>query len=976
MQRDQRQGQILIERGLLPQETVRSAFEMPRSSSEDLCWVLVNNGYLANELAQQIRGEVQQQLDQLNRGLQHSIASQSHFSIEAPNVVNALTALRQKALSAYQQVFRSDPRFSPHADVVFIQGQQLGVGGMGVVYQVEDKRLDRQAALKLLKADEKDPNGVRRFWREARITARLDHPAIPPVYESGTTTSGENYLLMRLIAGGTLDDQIKEYHREGRPQKGLRKLIEVLIKVAEAVAYAHSRRVIHRDLKPANIMVGQFGEVMVMDWGLARDLTEDEDSRWLDTKKAVLSPEVVGSGLTQSGEILGTPGYMSPEQARSEEIDERTDVFSIGCILAEVLTGKPPIEGATAIARVKATMSGHVVLPASRISRIDPELQSITADSLEFNRDDRIESAAMVAFDLRAYLSGDEVLSHDYSAGERLRRWLRSHSVVVVVVTLALVFVLLAGLFFLQIESAKANQALAEKAEQRMTETMTNLSKAEALVRRRARPELILQCTEPALKAGGRKEWLLLNVAKIYRDAKLPDRARVLLEESVSHYPPGFEALHFLHQIELEHGTNISQMRAYKRFLAVAENLNDERNEYFLRALALKAKQRGDEAEALKQYARIESELGVLRGSDFNERGKCLVALKRAKEGYGAYSRAVELNGNKHEFWTNRAKVLHSMRKYREALSDVNRSVSLNGHIIETLIVRSQVLQKLKNLDAALKDIQRVIGLNPRYAKGYCERGIIRSNMGQYAGALEDLNKAISLAPDESLFYYSRANIHCQSGRFDLGLKDFDLALKKNPDFPDCLKNRGRLHRQNNHLGKALADYNQALNLVPDRVEILRLRCNLLIYMRRYDDALVDANRVIELNYRTSGSYFNRGAIYSSIGRHKEAIQDDTEAIKRSVPGELNDDIYFNRGMSYRALKQYQMAVQDFTAALNIKPGYAQACYQRGMTYRDMGKYQLAIFDLRKTLNLAPNNPQASAIRKMINDCERQRRGQ
>lgn len=979
MQRDQRQGQILIERGLLPKETVQTAFGTPRSASEDLCGVLISNGFLTIELAQQIRGEVQQQLDQLSLRLQHSAASQSHFSIEplhSTKSIDARGALRQKALVAYQQVYSNDPRFSPHADVVFIQGQQLGKGGMGVVYQVEDKRLDRQAALKLLKADEKDPYGVRRFWREARITARLDHPAIPPVYESGTTTRGENYLLMRLIAGATLDTQIRDYHSQGRPRKGLRQLIEVLVKVAEAVAYAHSRRVIHRDLKPANIMVGQFGEVMVMDWGLARDLTEDEDSGWLDASKMRTDSGSVNSGLTQSGEILGTPGYMPPEQARSEDIDERADVFSMGCILVEILTGKPPIEGKTAIERIKATLDGRFILPAMRARKIDPELQSISADSLEFNRSDRIESAAMLAVDLRAYLSGEEVLSHDYSASERFRRWLRRHSIGVVLATLALVFVMFAGLFFLQIESAKANQAVAEKAEQRMTETMTNLSKAEALVRRRARAKLIIQYTEPALKAGGRKEWLLLKVAKIYLDAMLPDRARVLLEESIALYPPGFEALYFLHQIEVEHGTDISQERAYQRFLKVAEKLGDESNEFYIRALANKAQRQKKYWEALKQYRRIEKELGILRGSDFHERGKCLVEVKKLEEAEEAFLRAAELNGNQWEYWANRAAVLYQLGRYPAALNDINRSLSLNDNVIESLMTRSDILQRLKNNVAALKDVERVIQLDSSYAMGFNERAILRSNLGQFGGALEDANTAIRLSPENGVFYYNRGNLHCQSNRFDDGLKDFTTALQKDPDFVDCLKNRGRLYNRKGQYQKAIVDFTRAVKLAPKRADILIHRCEAYTYLTLFEKALADANRAIELNNRTYLSYYRRAVVYSSTNRFREAIRDFTSAIQASKRNSGNEYAYYNRGICYRALNQNALAIQDFSRSLAARPRDAEVCFRRGGTYMAMGNYRAAITDFKNCLQIAPNNPKAEEIRRMIIKCQRQLRGQ
>lgn len=978
MQRDQRQGQLLIERGLLAPEMVRTAFRLPWANNEDLCAVLIKNGYLAQKLAQQIRDEVAQELARSEAQIYNSAQSQSHFALESLPQLNSENPAtqRQKALTAYKAVFSQDPRFSPHADVVFKQGKQLGVGGMGVVFQVEDTRLDRQAALKLMKAEQNDPDETRRFWREARITARLDHPSIPPVYESGTTTSGQNYLLMRFIEGRTFAESIKDYHLHGRAEKTLRSLLEVLLKVAEAVAYAHSRRVIHRDLKPDNIMVGQFGEVMVMDWGLARDFSEKVDSGRRSYAQTRADSSDQTGGLTQSGDILGTPGYMSPEQARSQEVDEKTDVFSLGCILVEVLTGAAPIEGKTAVERIRATLNGEIILPGQRRRGIAGELQSICAASLALDSQSRMESAALFAENLKAYLSGERVSSHHYSLNERFKGWLRRYSVSVVVTMLALAFMLVGGLVFLQMESAKANQALAENAEKRMTETVTRLSKAEALARRRARSELIFEHAEPALKAGERKEWLLLKVARIYADAKLYEACRVLLEEVISRFPPGFEALHFLHQIELESGTKASQKKAYERFLSVAEKLEDDKNEYYLRAMALKAHENKDYKKALRYFQRIEDDLEIERSSDFYFRAKCYEAQKLLEKAYNEYSRAVDLDASRWEYWSDRAGVLYQLRRMYPALNDVNRALALNSKDVESLLIRSDILQNLGDRESALKDVEKVIVLAPKFAMGYNERGLIRLNKKQYVEAIKDLSQAIELSPEDPIFYLNRGTAYCQSKRYEEGLRDYNRALQRDPDFVECLKSRGQVFVQRRNYEKAVVDAEKAFNLSPKRLDLMLFYCQTLTYVGRYDQAMIYANKMLGGNYRNFDSYFCRGVLYFTKSRYPSAIRDFTAAISASGGGQVALNAYFNRGICYRSQNQNSLALRDFSQAIAFNPRNPEAYYRRGDTHFALRNYQAAYGDLAKALQLAPNNPKANQMREMMKRCQSRLRGQ
>jgi serine/threonine-protein kinase len=218
--------------------------------------------------------------------------------------------------------------------------EEIARGAMGAVLRVHDPELDRILALKILLEEHRlNPEIRRRFLEEARLTSQLQHPGIVAVHEQGTMADGQPYFTMKLVEGQTLATLLPE--REN-PLDQLPQWLSIFEQVCQTIAYAHSRGVIHRDLKPSNIMVGQFGEVQVMDWGVAKHLINADEKANLLTSTKDFSWGCSEAKQTSIGCIVGTPDYMAPEQARGEEIDPRADVFGLGAILCEILTGTPP----------------------------------------------------------------------------------------------------------------------------------------------------------------------------------------------------------------------------------------------------------------------------------------------------------------------------------------------------------------------------------------------------------------------------------------------------------------------------------------------------------------------------------------------------------------------------------------------------------------------------------------------------------
>jgi serine/threonine-protein kinase len=290
--------------------------------------------------------------------------------------------------------------------------EEIARGGMGAVYLAIDRTLRRQVAVKLLLSRFEGGSAVaRRFVDEAHIAGQLQHPGIPPIHDLGTLPDGRPFLAMKLIKGQTLDDLLDERTDPGADRG---RFIAVFEQVCQAVAYAHARRVIHRDLKPQNIMVGAFGEVQVMDWGLAKVLGETKMGRVPTDSDARVATEILSArdsdgSETQAGSVLGTPAYMAPEQAVGaiEQVDERSDVFGLGGVLAVILTGWPPFVSDSAESTRLLAARGKVeeCFALLDICGAEPELVALCKRCLSPEREDRPASAGVVASavaDLRA----------------------------------------------------------------------------------------------------------------------------------------------------------------------------------------------------------------------------------------------------------------------------------------------------------------------------------------------------------------------------------------------------------------------------------------------------------------------------------------------------------------------------------------------------------------------------------------------
>jgi eukaryotic-like serine/threonine-protein kinase len=287
---------------------------------------------------------------------------------------------------------------------------QVARGGMGIVYAAEDELLQRRVALKVLEVSGSAGELANRLIREARVLARLEHPGIVPVHDAGTLADGQVFYTMKFVEGQRLDDYIQSM--ASTPDR-----LRIFLHICDAVAFAHVRGVLHRDLKPANVMVGSFGEVLVMDWGLAKILADavETDSRCPDaatTRGASSEHGMISSGkplaTTGHGSVMGTPGYMSPEQARGEIelLDARSDIFSLGALLRYLLCER---------------------LPSHSSTRLERSLEAICTKACAQEREQRYAAVQDLAADVSRYLDGIAVSAHSESIFDKLARFYRRY---------------------------------------------------------------------------------------------------------------------------------------------------------------------------------------------------------------------------------------------------------------------------------------------------------------------------------------------------------------------------------------------------------------------------------------------------------------------------------------------------------------------------------------------------------------------
>ncbi|MDF1665875.1 MAG: protein kinase [Planctomycetota bacterium] len=680
------------------------------------------------------------------------------------------TEFANRVKSVYKEAFDRDPLLAPHTPIALEVVEKLGQGGMGAVFRVKDHRLGRFAALKVLS----DPNerSTLRFLNESSITSRLEHPCIPPVYEAGKTPDGQHFILMKIIEGQTLSKEISEYHKQGRPPEKLEELLAVLVKVGEAIAYANEHAIIHRDLKPANIMVGRYGEVMVMDWGIAKDLEESRnpgeslDFGYTTCAQADESGRLRAEVNVGSGQVLGTPGYLSPEQARGDFLDARCDVFNLGVLLTLLLTGELPTPGDSENSMLAAAIAGITRTPLELDPEVPPELSSLAKKALEVKVQHRLSSAKSFVKNLKAYLSGKDLEVHQYSRTEKILRAAKRQPGGLIGLTLLAILLAITGLYIgeinrsaraedqvlrqqlesqLQIKAVGLAKQSAELNAKRAREALTLFNSARAAVDHHKDVKVIQRAIHGALAASDRSQMSLVTAAKIYNDAHMLEDLRPILLEITQRFPPAYHSLYQLHKLQLEKNYLEQQIpKSSPHLQRLIELAKDEKqsNEYTLFA------------QAIEQHQ-----------------------LKNFGEAIHLYNQAEKHNQHMAPLYIYRAHAYLLTGERKKGLADANKAIRIEPHSSLNHCFRATINIKSKNFKNALLDSKTALALAPKNPKLHFKQGRIHEALGMNKEALHDYRNAIKLKKNFFKARYSRAKLFEHIGQAENAIREYQLML-------------------------------------------------------------------------------------------------------------------------------------------------------------------------------------------------------
>jgi serine/threonine-protein kinase len=849
---------------------------------------------------------------------------------------------------------------------------EIARGGMGAVLKGRDPDLGRDVAIKVLRDDYRGrPEMVRRFVEEAQIGGQLQHPGVVPIYELGTFADRRPFFSMKLVKGQTLAALLAG---RSSPAADLPRLLAIFEAVCQTMAYAHTRGVIHRDLKPSNVMVGAFGEVQVMDWGLAKVLPRgglaDDATAGQVREETVIATARSGSNADQShvGSIMGTPAYMAPEQARGEvdRLDERCDVFALGSILCEALTGRPAFTGRDAGEVQRKAALGDTADALARLASCgaDADLIDLSKDCLAREREDRLRDASAVA---------DRVTAHIAGVRERMRRAElatveeRARRRLTTVVAASLLALTTAGglgaAYYLQ-----QRQAVAARVALALKEATLLRDQAEAHPDDPARwPAALegLKRAEMTLADGGDAEArrALADLRdRVQAGADAADRDRILLDALVevraakgdddrlateAAYADAFREAGMdvialtpdeagarikarprsvalaiatalddwatLRRVELRDATGASRLTEAARIADPDPWRNDLR-----RAL--------DRADTSERLAALKALAGSARFDELHPATLVLLGNGLAGAGDREAAEAVLSEAQRRhpgDLWTNQdlGRVLKDRSKREEAIRYFLAARALHPPIGHEL---AHALEAKGERDEALAVLRDLVRMQPA-------RGFHLACLGRHL-----LERGRSGEAAEAL---------------EAAVADFQERVRHHPEYPwahaklgDALSNQG-------HVDEAIAAYREAVRLRPDEPSFLNGLGLALDARGKLDDAITCYREVIRLRPEFHHAHYNLGNAFRKLGNLEEAVAAYREAIRLQPD---HTEVYSNLGLAYKDQGKLDEAIAAFREAIRLRPDDGQVYSNLGIVLEAQGKRDEAVAAFREAIRFRP----------------------
>ncbi len=790
----------------------------------------------------------------------------------------------------------------------YIRTQKLGAGGMGEVWRAWDTGLNRWVALKFLKGG--DAEEVARFKREAQTAAQLSHPSIAAVYEAT-----DQYIAMHCVDGQTLGTL---------PRSDVRRLVDLVRQSAQAVHYAHERGVIHRDLKPANLMVDRDGRLFVMDFGLARQVRAERS-------------------LTVSGMMLGTPAYMSPEQAQACRADAASDVYSLGATLYDLLAGHPPFRDANMIDLLMKVV-GEEAKPLRLVdTRIDRDLDTIVMKCLEKDPGRRYETAAALADDLGRWLAGEPVRARPVSWMQRAWRRARRNRALSAAVAGILVVAAVAGVVGV-LQHRRAATELA-RTESLSTLWMEIVEKKRDLRSRKVSPRKAREALERAANELG--AFVEANPA-MAQGWYLKARANLYLERYEDAEADARKAIDLAADFHLARALlgMILIEKAQAASIASTSELGEipRRQE----ALVLQAMR---EFAAWNAGAKDSRRLGLAPTAEDEIMGVLADVLSRH---YAANdpNAVADLKRAADERKAEEYAVWIGLIGPREVEAEWYRRATewAPGYTLAWLLAG---FNRLRSGDSAgaIADFGEAIAVDPRNKLPYLIRGFARMSTGDFDGAIADCSEAILIDPRCKEAYQNRGGSLLSKGDYDNAMANFTTAISVDGRYANAHYGRGNARRAKGDFQGAISDYGEALAIDPRNTRALINRGIARSQMGDAAGAIEDYGEAIAVDPRCVEAHYNRGIVRDAKGDFDGAIRDYDNAIaidRRHVQA------HFNRGITRYRKGDLDGAIADHTQVISIDPRHAGAYARRGVMRHMKGDIDGAVADYREAISIDP----------------------
>jgi serine/threonine-protein kinase len=809
-------------------------------------------------------------------------------------------------------------------------------GGLGEVYVARDEELSREVALKRLRRPHAgDADSRRRFLREGEITGGLEHPGVVPVYGLTRDADGQPCYAMRFIRGQTLQEAITRLHATPEADRGLalRQLLSRFVVVCNTLAYAHSRGVVHRDLKPANIMLGDYGETLVVDWGLAKrvDLPGETPAPGGDCSPP--HPRDEGEDGTATGDVLGTPAFMSPEQAagRPDAIGPASDIYGLGATLYALLTARPPFAGGSVRELLQKVEHGD--FPPPRQARPDTPraLEAICLKAMAREPSARYATALELAADLERWLADEPVRAYPESMRLRVGRWARRHRVAL---RAAAVVILMAGVL---------GGLGAWWLDRQQTERRRGVEGALATVHR-------LQ---------GQAKWAeaqaVLNQAQDRLGDHGPADLRRVLDQS---------------RLDLDVVARLDAV-ALARATIVEGKLEDAGADQGYAAVFAEAGLGvpGEDVEAVAERVRTSAVAGMLLGAlddwaactqDEARRGWLLAVARRADP----------------DPWRDRARDPAPWRD-RAALARLaaeEEAVEQPPQLVATVVRRlgRDGVGLLRRAQARHpEDFYLTFDLGVRLAPtdlaeaaGYYQAALalrpgspaVLNNLGNVLYAQRRLEEAaarfqdaLKADPNAAPLHNGLGNVLHDQGHLKEARAEFEHALALDPKFAAAHNGLGAVLHDQGHLKEAEAEYRRAFTLDPKMPAAHDNLAHLLYDQRRLQEAEKEFRLARDLDDKLVGPHYNLGVLLGMQGRLEEARAEFLRACdldpKYAAPHNYLGRIYLSQDRKEDAAKEYGRAC-------DLDPKFAAAHYGLGEVLRAQGRLEDAKIEYRRAADL------------------------